>query len=82
MPHPKNEDDCRCYSELMDIFGYVDPCPDKGQCNKKARKLRNAVARPIHRRIKAYRKGTIQEDAGGGAYYARPVYFYGGEWYT
>lgn len=82
IPRPKNDSDYLPYSDLLEIFGYVDPCPGKGANNKGARKLRNSVARLIHKKIKEYRDGTITEDAGGGEYYKTPTYYYNGKWYA
>lgn len=82
MEQPKDHSEYRCYSELLTLMGYVDPCPDKGRCNKKARAIRHAVARPINKKIEKFRRGTITEDAGGGSYYKTPVYFYNGVWYS
>ena len=81
MERPLKDDDYTPIGVLIEKLGYIDPCPELGKCNKKARKMRSDTFKPIAKELKKYSNGTIQEDDGG-AYYKVGTYFYKGVWYA
>lgn len=67
--------------QLFADLGYADPCPERGQNNKEANRIRATARRPFAEMIQAFRIGSGREYEGDG-YFTTPVYEYRGKLYT
>jgi len=64
---------------LLDVLGYINPCPNAGKWNKKAQKLRSEALLKLN--LKQYQVGSAKEYEGGG-YIKVAVYEYEGVLYS